>query len=700
VPRRLTKWLRRLAITILVLAALGLAAFTWVFYWPLEGKQDKVEDLVPESADFLLKTTWAELRDTGFLQKNLRDEPLFPALRDAWRKQVQPGLDEIASIEAQVNQQIPFGLSRLDVESDIFPGEMVFAGRFCRERGPPNPPTWREFMVLFRTSWKGKLFAGLQREFVRNLVAQNAPGLKVDASEDEDIFRFVLSNVRVSDARSRAGCGDGFVMPPENLYYGARIRDVLVFSNSENLIAKAVDLGRGVGGAPFSRRPDFHLDAPSGSVAAAVDLGQLHLYLRRFIDLGGRGTAAVKDFFSVEGLDRLNGHLHLASPDLLAGRASVRLRKGGLREPVQENYRQPPLDLRGGLASFFPSEDTFLFAQLRTEPFHLLDAIHRDVLTDQERQLWQDNVLKNGLYTSTEAFLKDVSQHLSDSVGIAVGRLGGLYDNAQFPTFDSESRDVPPNPAGALAFVIPLRKGAVQAEVDDFLAHHVHLMGFSSDLERVPYREFTYTRLKFEQVQDAADFRLVRPAYLLVQDRLVFASHEEYFKKILDVYSDAVAHPPLSKDPSFQTAMNALPDKGHIAVWADLEKLTRVPPKPAAPGESDPTGGPRGLLWDRRQEWVQNAKDPRAKAIEIRGEIHRGRFGGRPLTPEEDLRVEDEVAERKEAWKSRYPEFLEEYRRELLGYRRARAFGLVVRANSDEVLQLEMALLFRPADEP
>ena len=53
-------------------------------------------------------------------------------------------------------------------------------------------------------------------------------------------------------------------MPPENLYYGARIRDVLAFSNSENLIAKAVDLGRGVGSGAFSERPDFRLDAPDG----------------------------------------------------------------------------------------------------------------------------------------------------------------------------------------------------------------------------------------------------------------------------------------------------------------------------------------------------------------------------------------------------------------------------------------------------
>ena len=137
-PPRLKKWLRRLGILVLVLAVLGVAAFTWVFYWPLEGKQEQGRGPGPGHADFLLKTTWKELRDTGFLQKNLREEPLVPDLKQTWRKDIQPALDRIASIEAQMNGRIPFGLSTLSVEQDIFPGEVIFAGRICRERGPPD----------------------------------------------------------------------------------------------------------------------------------------------------------------------------------------------------------------------------------------------------------------------------------------------------------------------------------------------------------------------------------------------------------------------------------------------------------------------------------------------------------------------------------------------------------------------------------
>ena len=59
-----------------------------------------------------------------------------------------------------------------------------------------------------------------------------------------------------------------------------------------------------------------------------------------------------------------------------------------------------------------------------------------------------------------------------------------------------------------------------------------------------------------------------------------------------------------------------------------------------------------------------------------------------------------EVDQKVAVWISRYPEFLEEYRRELLGYRRARAFGLVVKAHGDDLLQVELALLLRPAEAP
>jgi hypothetical protein len=704
VPALLKTWLKRLLIVALVLGVLGLIAFTWLFYWPLEGGQDKVEDLVPGSADFLLKTTWAELRNTGFVQTNVRDEPLAPDRRKVWRDQIQPQLDQVGAIESQVNAQIPLGLTRLSIENDIFPGEIVISGRFCRDIGPPRPPSWRELLLLFRTGWKGKLFAGLSHEFIRDRVNEQGQGVTITPTDDADIFKLVFRNVPVSDARTRTGCGDGFIMPPENVWYGARIRDVLAFSNSETLIARAVDLGRGTGTDSFGERPGFSLDAPSGSIAAAVDLGPMHLYLRRLIELGGPRMRAVKDFLDMDSLDRLNGYVALASTDMLAGRARIRLAPGGLNAAVQEAYSGPPLDLRAGLASYVPAEDTYAFVQLRTDPQHLLMSIYRHVLSEDEQHLWDDNLRNQDerLYPDVETFLRDVASRLGDSVGISFARLSELYDTVTYPSFASENLEVDPNPgAGAIAFVIPLRTVGSAKEVDEFLAQRVHLMGFSSELERVEHAGFTYTKLKFQQLQDAANFRLIRPAYILVQDRLVLATHETYLRKILDVYAEAAKHPPLSADPTFRTTMEGLPEKGHLSAWLDLEKVTRVPPRATdLANQPDPPGGPRGLLWDQRKRWLEVEKDPTAKARELRAAIKQQRFGNRPLDNDEEDRLDAEVAAQMKPYEARYAEFLEERRAQIAGLRRGRALGLVLQGHGSEPITAEAVILFRPADAP
>jgi hypothetical protein len=226
-------------------------------------------------------------------------------------------------------------------------------------------------------------------------------------------------------------------------------------------------------------------------------------------------------------------------------------------------------------------------------------------------------------------------------------------------------------------------------------------MGFSSEIERIPYAGFTYSKLKFEQLGDAANFRLIRPAYLLVQDRLVLATHEAYLRKILDVYADGKKHLPLTADDTFQQTMAALPDKGHLALFLDLEKLTRVPPRATDLANApDPPGGPRGLLWDQRKGWLEQERDPAVKARELRATIKQQRFGNRPLSLEEEDRLDTEVLAQLKSHESRYPEFLEERRAQIAGLRRARGLALVVRGYGSEPVRIEAALLFRPPDAP
>ncbi|MDF1702904.1 MAG: hypothetical protein P1V36_17280, partial [Planctomycetota bacterium] len=78
--QRLLKYLKRLLILLVILAVIGVAVFTWLFYWPLEGTVDDVLTLVPEDVEFVLRADYDDLKATGWVQENVLDDPLHPEL--------------------------------------------------------------------------------------------------------------------------------------------------------------------------------------------------------------------------------------------------------------------------------------------------------------------------------------------------------------------------------------------------------------------------------------------------------------------------------------------------------------------------------------------------------------------------------------------------------------------------------------------
>ncbi|MFM8978970.1 MAG: hypothetical protein ACKOSS_00675 [Planctomycetia bacterium] len=697
----LRRLLKILLAAVLVLALLGVAAFTWLCHWPLEGRQGSVEALVPASAQFLVRGSWDEVAATGWLQRNLREAPLVPPLGRLVEERVLPLLDRVQAEEARINAQLPLGFLHVSLHDDLLPGEVVAAGRWCRDARLPSPPSWREAMVLLRVSWKVRAaLAALEHGFVREQVKAQS-GVSITPTDEPGVLKVLLPGVRVSDVRARSTCGDGFVMTPEDTVYLARVRDVLVAGNSLPLVAQAAALGRsGATGEAFAERPGFSLEAPEGSLRAAIDLQDLKPYLERLLEAGGSNARLFKWFLGIQALDRMNGHLALASPDLLAGRASIRLAPRGLGEGVQENYRRPGLDLRdGGLSGYLPAADTFAVVHLRTDAMHLLNAVHDGILSPEQRRLWSDNMRESAMYTSMDAFLRDVAERLGDAFTLALGRLSRLYDEARYPAFEAnDDKQRPYDAEPALAVLVTLRKGASPEEVDRFLAERVHLLGFSKQLERATYKGFTYTRLKFARGQELAELQLYRPAYILVQDKLLLASHEDYFLRVLDTFAEPKAHPALSADPTYRVTMEALPPRGHLAVFVDVEKLTRVPASAPRAGDPDPAGGPRGFLWDLRNWWAWQERDPRSRAIELRTELVK-RYGGASLSDQQYEAVQAEVRKGKQAWMERYPEFLEEWRQQLLGWRRIRSAGLVLAADGER-LAAEVVGVFRDEGAP
>src|SRR5262245_62959006 len=78
--RRSLRWLKRIAIALLVLLVIGVAAFTWFAYWPLEGKVERIDALVPGAVDFVWRASWPEIKEQGAVARWLVDDPPIQSL--------------------------------------------------------------------------------------------------------------------------------------------------------------------------------------------------------------------------------------------------------------------------------------------------------------------------------------------------------------------------------------------------------------------------------------------------------------------------------------------------------------------------------------------------------------------------------------------------------------------------------------------
>ena len=273
---------------------------------------------------------------------------------------------------------------------------------------------------------------------------------------------------------------------------------------------------------------------------------------------------------------------------------------------------------------------------------------------------------------------------------VAVGRMGDIYDRVDFV----EWYDPEPEPEPALAIMVRLGEGATQQELEDYIAGKISLLGMEKDLQRVTYGNFTYSKAKLKV--ETLDYKYVSPCFIVVQDHLVMTSAEGYMRRILDTVSDTEGKA-LAQDPTFRATMDALPRSGHVGIFVDIEKLFRVPDSirldPNEPDDRDlGPAGTRGFLWDKRNSWVIENKDERDEAIRYRRDVRR-QFPQR-LSEQQRDEIERRVEVHMSTWLDRYPEFLEEYRRDLAGMRRFGGLGLVLGADGGE-LDARFALSLR-----
>ena len=407
--RRGIRILRRILVAVVLLGAIGLAAFTWFAYWPLEGKVDQVESLVPADVDFLYRTSWAELERGGWVRRNVWDDPLLPALDpktlvvDDKGTTLAQSLERIPETEAEINESVPGVAARA-------PGARLRLEGVPGREGP-LPRRDRRGRALVRRREPGGGASAVARApgpdprvpahevRLRGGEARLRPGARDPRATSSTcrcleggLLRIELRNMR--PPRRKVTCEGGFEMGSMTVWWAVRVKDVLAFTNSEDLARRTLDVAKG-GDERAVDRPGFDVERPEGGVAASLDLTGLRSYLNRFFSSGDdsqRFGAFLGKFVAIDALDRM-GATVTPLPDGIVARADVSYSDDRLRNfrDVLATYELAPTSVADGIARLLPAKDTAIVVQLKTPPRALLHAMFES-FGKVEQKLIEDNV--------------------------------------------------------------------------------------------------------------------------------------------------------------------------------------------------------------------------------------------------------------------------------------------------------------------
>ncbi len=689
------RWLRRLLIAAVLLGGIGVAAFTWFAYWPLEGKVDRVEGLVPADVDFLYRTSWTELKATGWIQRSLFDQPIHPAL-DANKMVVDPvrgttfarSLDVVKQTEDQIIASVPgalrtlqgifFGSREFRVEKDLFPAEVVAAGRWCSGGSPSTgPPQWRELLLLTRVTPVVKFaFEAARHDFVRERL-----GLSEDVElsvTSEGMLR--IDRLRYREPAKPLTCEGGAVMGSLKVWYAARVKDVLVISNSEDFARLAVDVEKG-GADRAIDRPGFDAERPEGGISASLDLIGLRSYLERFFSGTGADSKTTGRFFSkfvaIDSLDRLSAVLR-PSGDGLEASAEIAYQAEIMRRhrDAAATYELPPGPIASGIARLVPEQDTVFLAQVKTPAGSLLHALY-DSLPPEDQRLVESNLKdlsarrrsegKIG-YANMGEFLDELGEQLGSDTGVVIARMSKVFHDGMYADWFSGAD---PHPTAILTVMCRIREGATQEKVNEFLSDRVAALGFKPPELVTSPDGLEYSRLRLPA--RTKDTELIEPAFKVYQDQLILSSREDHLLEVLRTMRGDVRS--LADSAAFQEAMAPLPKDATLAVYANGDAL-------------------RALAWDFRNDHVHRNHDDVRHLAEFRAKLHAEAGRITDLGPIND-RVD---AEAERYRRDEYPGFIRSYRQKIDDLSRFRAFAFVLAADrADAKLRGGVSLRFHPA---
>ncbi len=430
---------------------------------------------------------------------------MVPQVADQLSK-IREMLHSLEETEQQINDQIPGDVVTFSVAGDVFPSETIFSGRFCEGWDPKRGvPRWWEFLALHARLLEAEVRLGAEARVRGRKMA--LPDATI-TDRGDGVYKLVLSPtiIRPSPVRARAGCAAGVVIPPENVWFMARVKDVIAFGSSESILREVLYLQEFPdSGRSYLSRPWVRLDAPANAVAASLDLHPLENYLVRLLEMQGSPVTILQRYLTLTALDRMNGTLALPSKDLLQVETEIRYQPSQLAEGISDVYalrpRTPGL-VRGSPASRRghvrrpPAPD----AAAPPHPGDLRRHSHA-------RRPRSSGTTTSGAWASTRTSTSSSRSSpgsSSDTAAIAVGPRRATSSTASTTRTSTPTPTLPDPNWPALAMMVRLKTGVLPAELDAYLAERVPLLGGQSELEKVEYRGLTYTRI--EQEMKIADY--------------------------------------------------------------------------------------------------------------------------------------------------------------------------------------------------
>jgi hypothetical protein len=550
------------------------------------------------------------------------------------------------------------------VKDDVFGREMLLAGDLDPDDLPGSP-----VLFLTRVSWKLKVaLEALRYETVR---AKIEPQLEGQMRIRAERYWF---EIVIDDPRWKRN-------PEEDLiFYLARARDVMAFSNDLSLIKDAVFLGQAGGGAQSVRAHGGYgrslaYTSQGREVAAWFDMLRMndaHGFAKQ-VEVDPNAPRGMEDLFFELIPPRIQYDASVSLEMGEANRIRLSLLLGETRELTRRYEYLKSFydgtwfehgDVLRDLGKYAPKDRAIALAALAIEPrdfFRVLFAY----LEQSQRELLEDELKKAAL--TPQALASDLGSYLEGPICMVLSRMNEKVDGLPLDDLE-DGGDV--NPRAALLLTMRFVDETRIPLFIDYIAEQtpaelLKMKRRPTTPEGLPDVKLYSMPLTHAEETDP----LLVPAMAIQGNRFYFATNEQELLRALRA-AESAPRGTLAEDPDLLELVAEGPIDGGLLVLAKGDML-------------------RKFLLDQRHEQgyvaAEAVVDNPNKQLQVRGDLMRELGRGRSFTNE----LKQEIDRRIEAWKEQnrpieFEKGLEAWRRAVENFEPVEAILLSIRPTAKE----------------